>query len=148
LGILRSRHGKRQGIPIFKAGAFCRGGYYQLRQLRPLKRWITCETIKTLKYAFIGSRSDCCNVHRRWTLEPSAFSPERRSSPRYRFRTAGTNNTCTAAASLPAGSSTCAVQADDVGTPFGCSNCTGLPVLTVRRVSPHFICWSALSALS
>jgi len=41
--------------------AVCRGGYYQLRQLRPLKRCMTDEAIKTLTHAFIGSRLDYCN---------------------------------------------------------------------------------------
>jgi len=35
---------------------------------------------------------------------PSAINPERRCSSRYRFRTAGTQNTCPAAAPLAAGS--------------------------------------------
>jgi len=42
--------------------AVCRGGYYQLRQLRPLKRCMTDEAIKTLTYAFISSRLDYSNV--------------------------------------------------------------------------------------
>jgi len=39
-----------------------RGGYCQLRQLRPLKRCVTDEAIKKLTHAFIGSRLDYCNV--------------------------------------------------------------------------------------
>ena len=42
--------------------AVCRGGYYQLRQLRPLKRCMTDDAIKTLTHAFISSRLDYCNV--------------------------------------------------------------------------------------
>ena len=42
--------------------AVCRGGYYQLRQLRPLKRCMSHDAVKTLTHAFIGSRLDCCNV--------------------------------------------------------------------------------------
>jgi len=42
--------------------AVCRGSYYQLRQLRPLKRCMTDEAIKTLTYAFISSRLDYCKV--------------------------------------------------------------------------------------
>jgi len=40
----------------------CRGGYYQQRQLQPLKRCVTDEAIKTLTHAFISSRLDYCNV--------------------------------------------------------------------------------------
>jgi hypothetical protein len=44
------------------ATAVCRSGYYyQLRQLRPLKRYMTDAAIKTLTHAFIGSRLDYCN---------------------------------------------------------------------------------------
>jgi len=43
------------------AAAF-RGGYYQLRQLRPLKRCMTDEAIKTPTHAFISSRLDYCNA--------------------------------------------------------------------------------------
>ena len=39
-----------------------RGGYYQLRQLRPLKRCMTDDAIKTLTHAFISSRLHYCNV--------------------------------------------------------------------------------------
>jgi len=42
--------------------AVCHGGYYQLRQLRPLTRCMTDEDIKTLTHAFISSRLDYCNV--------------------------------------------------------------------------------------
>jgi len=42
--------------------AVCRDGYYQLRQLRPLKKCITDEAIKTLTHALISSRLDYCNV--------------------------------------------------------------------------------------
>jgi len=42
--------------------AVCRGGYYQLRQLRPLTRYMTDEAIKTLTHAFISSQLDYCNV--------------------------------------------------------------------------------------
>jgi len=42
--------------------AVCCGGYYQLLQLRPLKRCMTDEAIKTLTHAFICSRLDYCNV--------------------------------------------------------------------------------------
>ena len=45
-----------------QVAAVCRGGYYQLRQLRPLKRCMTAEAMKTLTHAFIGSRLDYCNV--------------------------------------------------------------------------------------
>jgi len=64
--------------------AVCRGVYYQLRQLRPLKRCMTNEAIKTLTHAFISSRLDYCNVlrHRQGTLKLSAISPERRCSSR------------------------------------------------------------------
>jgi len=41
--------------------AVCRGGYYQLRQLQPLKRCMTDEAIKTLTHAFISSQLDYCN---------------------------------------------------------------------------------------
>ena len=40
--------------------AVCRGGYYQ--QLRPLKRCMSDNAIKTLTHAFISSRLDYCNV--------------------------------------------------------------------------------------
>ena len=42
--------------------AVCRSSYHQLRQLRPLKRCMTDDAIKTLTHAFIGSRLDYCNV--------------------------------------------------------------------------------------
>jgi len=42
--------------------AVCHDGYYQLRQLRPLKRSMTDEAIKTLTHAFISSRLDYCNA--------------------------------------------------------------------------------------
>jgi len=42
--------------------AVCRGLYYQLRQLRSLKRCVTDEAIKTLTHAFISSRLDYCNI--------------------------------------------------------------------------------------
>jgi len=45
-----------------QVAAVCRGGYYQLRQLRPLKRCMTDEAINTLTHAFISSRLDNCNV--------------------------------------------------------------------------------------
>jgi len=45
-----------------QVAAVCRGGYYHLRQLRPLKRCMTVEAIKTLTHAFIGSRLDYCNA--------------------------------------------------------------------------------------
>ena len=45
-----------------QVAAVCRGGYYQLRQLRPLKRCMTPEAINTLTHAFISSRLDYCNV--------------------------------------------------------------------------------------
>jgi len=102
----------------------------------------------TMTHAFISNWLDYCNVlhwHRRGTLEPSAFSPEHRCLSQRRFRMVETHNTCPAAVPLAAGSSTCAVQAGDVCPPLACRNCTSLPV---QRVSPHFICWSVLSALS
>ena len=45
-----------------QVAALCRGGYYQLRQLRPLTRCMTSEAINTLTHAFISSRLDYCNV--------------------------------------------------------------------------------------
>jgi len=45
-----------------QVAAVCRGGYYQLRQLRPLRRCMTDEAINTLTHAFISSRLDYCNV--------------------------------------------------------------------------------------
>ena len=45
-----------------QVAAVCRGGYYQLRQLRPLKRCMSDDAIKTLTHAFISSRLDYCNV--------------------------------------------------------------------------------------
>jgi len=42
--------------------AVCRGGFFQLRKLRPLKRCMTDEAIKTLTHAFISSRLDYCNA--------------------------------------------------------------------------------------
>ena len=44
-----------------QVAAVCRGGYYQLRQLRPLKRCMTDEAIKTLTHAFVSRRLDYCN---------------------------------------------------------------------------------------
>jgi len=41
--------------------AVCRSGYYQLRQLRPLVRSMSAETVKTLVQAFISCRLDYCN---------------------------------------------------------------------------------------
>ena len=45
-----------------QVAAVCRSGYYQLRQLRPLKRCMTDEAIITMTHAFIGSRLDYCNA--------------------------------------------------------------------------------------
>jgi len=70
------------------------------------------------------------------TLEPCAISPEAAA----RLRTAETHYTCIVAAPLVVGSTTCAVQAGDVGPPLAIRNYSGL---LVRRMSPHFICWSA-----
>jgi len=67
-----------------------------------------------------------CSATSPRTLEPSAISTERRCSSHYRFRTAGTQNTCPAAAPMAAGSPACYVQAGDVGLPLACRNCTGL----------------------
>ena len=47
---------------LAQVAAVCRGGYHQIRQLRPLRRCMTGEAIKTLTQAFIGSRLDYCNV--------------------------------------------------------------------------------------
>jgi len=102
-----------------------------------------------LTYAFINSWLDCWNVLYCCVAEgllgrlqsvPNAAARlvtglERRTH----------SNTCSATGPLAADSSTCDVQSDDVGPPLACRNCTGLPV---RRVSPHFICCSALSAFS
>src|SRR5258706_11877244 len=44
-----------------QVSAVCRSGYYQLRQLRPLRRCMTTNAIKTLTHAFITSRLDYCN---------------------------------------------------------------------------------------
>ncbi len=44
-----------------QVAAVCRSGYYQLRQLRPLRRCMTAEAIETLTHAFISSRLDYCN---------------------------------------------------------------------------------------
>jgi len=89
-----------------------------------------------------------CTVSRLYCvshLEPSAISPEHRWSSRYWCRTAGTHDTCPAAApSLTASSSTC-----DVATLVHRSLAVTAPAyLSIRRVSLHFICWSVLSALS
>jgi len=45
-----------------QVAAVCCGGYYQLRQLRPLKRCMTDEAINTVTHAFTSSRLDYCNV--------------------------------------------------------------------------------------
>ena len=45
-----------------QVAAVCRGGYYQLRLLRPLKKCVTAAAMKTLTHAFIGSRLDYCDV--------------------------------------------------------------------------------------
>ena len=45
-----------------QVSAVCRGGYYQLRQLRPLVRCMTTDAIKTFAHAFINSRLDYCNA--------------------------------------------------------------------------------------
>jgi len=47
---------------LLYVAAVCRGGYYQLRHLRPLKRCMTDEAIKTPTHAFISSRLYCCDV--------------------------------------------------------------------------------------
>jgi len=103
--------------------AVCRGGFYQLRQLRPLKRCMTNEAIKTLTHVFISGRLDYCNVLYCGIAEgllQYAISAERRCSSRGRFRMAGTHNSITpdltcAAASLAAGLSACNVRIGDVG---------------------------------
>jgi len=41
-----------------QVAAVCRGGYYQLQQLRPLRRCKTDEAINTLTHTFISSRLD------------------------------------------------------------------------------------------
>jgi hypothetical protein len=45
-----------------QVAAVCRNSYYQLRQLRPLRRCMTDEAITTLTHAFISSRLDYCNA--------------------------------------------------------------------------------------
>jgi len=67
--------------------AVCRGGYYQLWQLWPLQWCATGEITKTLTNTFIASWLHYCNIlrYRRGTIEPSAITPERRCSSRYRF---------------------------------------------------------------
>jgi len=42
--------------------ALCPGGYYQLRQLRPIIRSLSTEAAETLVYAFVSSRLDYCNA--------------------------------------------------------------------------------------
>jgi len=42
--------------------ALCRGGYYQLRQLRPIIRSLSTEAADTLVHAFVSSRLDYCNA--------------------------------------------------------------------------------------
>jgi len=44
-----------------QVASVCRGGYYQLRQLRPLTKCMSKDAIKTLTHAFITSRLDYCN---------------------------------------------------------------------------------------
>jgi len=98
------------------------GSYYQLRQLRPLKRCIAYVTIKILTYVFIGSWLDYCNVqYSGGTLEPPAI---RKQS----VQNAAGHNTCPVAAPLAVGLSVCYVQAGDNGPLLTCRNCTGLPV--------------------
>ena len=41
--------------------AVCRSGYYQLRQLRPLIRSMSSDTVKMLVQAFISYCMDYCN---------------------------------------------------------------------------------------
>ena len=42
--------------------ALCCGGYYQLRQLRPIIRFLSTEVAETLVQAFVSGRLDYCNA--------------------------------------------------------------------------------------
>ena len=42
--------------------ALCRGGYYQLRQLRPIIRSLSTEAAEKLVHAFVSSRLDYSNA--------------------------------------------------------------------------------------
>jgi len=60
--------------------ALCRGGYYQLRQLRPIIRSLSTKAAETLVHAFVSSRLDYCNAL--LSLKPdglyrSLYSPSR-----------------------------------------------------------------------
>jgi len=126
-----------------QVAAVCRGSYYQLRQLRPLKRRITDETIKTLTHVFINSRLDYCINVLYCGIAEGLLS-----------RLQSVQN---AAACLVTGLERREhitpvllrlqwhLQFSDAGLPLACRNRTGLHV---RRVSSYIICLSALSALS
>ena len=102
-----------------QVAAVCRGGYYQLRQLRPLNRCLTPEAINTLTHAFISSRLDYCIVLYCGIAERLLSRLQSvRCSSRDGFRTARTYHTCSAAATLAAGSSACPIQVSDVGLPL------------------------------
>jgi len=42
--------------------ALCRGGYYQLRQLRPIIQSLPTKAAETLVHVFVSSRLDYCNA--------------------------------------------------------------------------------------
>ena len=45
-----------------QVASLCRGGYYQLRQLRPTIRSLSTTAAETLVHAFVSSRLDYCNA--------------------------------------------------------------------------------------
>jgi len=62
--------------------ALCRGGYYQLWQLRPIIRSLSKEAAETLVHAFVSSRLDYCNalLCRRRAVPSPTVRPERRGA--------------------------------------------------------------------
>ena len=43
------------------ANAVVKAGFFQLRQLRTVRRLLTMDAAKTLVNSFVASRIDCCN---------------------------------------------------------------------------------------
>jgi len=90
------------------------------------------EASKKLTHAFIGSRLDYCNVGLLWCGIAEGLLTRLQSVQNAAARLATglgrREYTCPAAASPAASSSTCDVQAGDVGLPLACRNCTRLPV--------------------
>ena len=73
-----------------QVSAVCCTGYYQLRQLRPLVRCLSENTVKNLIQAFINTRLDYCNSYSRCVDEPPAVSSERCGTSRHQSGSAST----------------------------------------------------------